>query len=390
MFARKTVKIALGTLLAVCAAELISLPASAKEQQVSWSDTNETSDSYLKDRVSGRIPSPYFRRRSPGRFRTPPTLENSAGYSERYSEGYIDVENVDNSPSQHSEGNFDNFEEYRQLEEPTPIDRYPYDDPNGYENRDSETVSNRDRYSYDDPNGYENRDSDDTTAFNRDALPTNNLDRLAQSIVDYMESRNYHLETEPGTVNIVLLKGVNPDGTPNGNAVLPSQYNDLLVLLEFENDRPIVRFSTPITTESNAELRTHPDHAPFGGPAQLMTGQHVEKWELRSGMRLRRGRSFTGLMQVGEVPIGFDRNRDGYIAVGETVRQWLPGRDGGAFVFHPDFDFPLPGTASSGCIVTENDRDFFTFIQHLENSSQEQSNPRHRWTVTLLGSGVVR
>ncbi|MDC0835006.1 hypothetical protein POG22_18650 [Geitlerinema sp. CS-897] len=213
---------------------------------------------------------------------------------------------------------------------------------------------------------------------------------FATAIVAYMESQNYHIDREPGEFNIVLLKGTNPDGTPNGNAALPPRYNDLLVLLTFdESDRPQIRLAVPVTTESNARLRVHPDHEPFGGPAQVMTGQHIGKWQLQPGMRLRRGRPFTGLMQVGELPIGFDRNNDGDIDPGEPVRQWLPGRDGGAFVFHPDLNFPLSGTASSGCIVTHYDNDFFTFIRYLENSSQYRSNPEYRWTVTLLEPNAI-
>ncbi|MGC9504228.1 hypothetical protein [Baaleninema sp.] len=214
--------------------------------------------------------------------------------------------------------------------------------------------------------------------------------QLAAAIVEYMESHNYRIDRNPGEINIVLIKGMNPDGTPNGNAPLPPRYNDLLVLLTFdEGSRPQIRLAVPITTESNARLDVHPDHEPFGGPAQLMTGQHIGKWRLQPGMRLRRGRPFTGLMQVGELPIGFDRNHNGHIDPGETVRQWLPGRDGGAFVFHPDMNFPLSGTASSGCIVTHYDNDFFTFIRYLEQSPQYRSNPEYRWTVTLLEPNAI-
>jgi hypothetical protein len=89
-------------------------------------------------------------------------------------------------------------------------------------------------------------------------------------------------------------------------------------------------------------------------------------------------------MQIDELPIGFDENGNGRIDADEPVRQWIPGRDGGAFVFHPQLDYSGPGTASAGCIVPARDRDFFEFIRHLQRSRQVRQNPDYRWTVTLL------
>jgi len=156
-----------------------------------------------------------------------------------------------------------------------------------------------------------------------------------------------------GAVNIVYIEGIDPDGTPNADE--PNKWNDLRLLLTYENEAWKIVHSAVATTEPGDYYTKNPTNKK--GCARIAFGYHPPAWEhgFHKGVQ-------PALVQVGQVKIHRDLNRDG-----------LRNRTEEAFMSPPvginhhttnkQFKGELVGKHSAGCLVG---KDYFGHISFLE------------------------
>jgi D-alanyl-D-alanine dipeptidase len=129
---------------------------------------------------------------------------------------------------------------------------------------------------------------------------------LAKKIVDYMKSKKYVISTKTGEYNIVYIEGACEDGTPNAD--LFDYYNDRRIIIEFINGKASLTNHWLATTEPGDYYTTHSINAK--GVARIAFGQYKNAW--RVGMYSDSSNNrFEGLVQVGNVRVKRDKNRDG-------------------------------------------------------------------------------
>ncbi len=198
----------------------------------------------------------------------------------------------------------------------------------------------------------------------REDIPTPPLPRnLAGRIIKYMLNQGYVVATGNKEFNIVYVEGMNADGTLNNDA--PNEFNDLRLVIEFENGVPKIVASWEATTEPGSHYTHNPMNS--DGAARIKFGQY-KAW--RIGIH---GQSdpHRALVQVAPISVYRDFNQD-FSRAGDSV-------DTGVFAInqHWGFDFPKNDVdvAGAGCLVGRSTQGHIDFLKIIEQDARYLATP---------------
>lgn len=196
-------------------------------------------------------------------------------------------------------------------------------------------------------------------------IPTNVINK----IVRYCEEQNYKLFTGEGFKNIVYVEGMDVDGNPNNDE--PNQFNDVRLVLSGDF-RLLGNWSA--TTEPGRWYTQNPMNQK--GCARIGFGQY-KAWAVG-----RHGNSdpHEALVQVGEVVVWRDANRDG-LRVGDNI-------DRGLFGINQHWGYDLPpdniGRASAGCLVGRSRQGHREFMNIIKSDRRYLSDRQFVFTTTVI------
>ncbi|MFB2880878.1 hypothetical protein [Floridanema aerugineum] len=195
---------------------------------------------------------------------------------------------------------------------------------------------------------------------------------LADKIVAYMEKKRHRLFKDNQEFNIIYIEGVNPDGTLNNDA--PNEFNDVRLVLAFENEEPIILGIWEGTTEPGRRYTLNPMNPK--GAARIAFGQYTA-WKV--GMH-GNSEPHEGLVQVSTILVHRDLNKD-FKRPGDKVENGLFGVNQ-----HWGYDLPRTniGLASAGCLVGRTRAGHREFMRIVKRDRRYQSNTNFVFTTTII------
>ncbi len=197
---------------------------------------------------------------------------------------------------------------------------------------------------------------------------------LLTRILDYMTAQGHAIATGPGEVNIVYIEGINPDGSPNPDAL--DGWNDLrLVILHDADGQASIAHHAIATTEPGRSATFSAAARLRGGVARLPFGQHTA-WRVG----VHKSEDHPALVQRAPLLVHRDQNRDGIrtrdnIASATGINQHST---------RPGFRGEQVGNWSEGCLVG------WDWAQHIEFMALVTADPRYLkrknflFTTTLI------
>lgn len=199
----------------------------------------------------------------------------------------------------------------------------------------------------------------------REDIPTPPLPRnLAGRIIKYMLDKGYVVATGNKEFNIVYVEGMNADGTLNNDA--PNEFNDLRLVIEFENGMPKIVGSWEATTEPSTHFTFNPD-SDTGAAARIKFGQY-KAW--RIGLH-GVSNPHRALIQVAPLPVHRDANKD-FSRVGDFIDTGIFGINQHWGYDHPKNDIH---TASAGCLVGRSTQGHIDFLKIIEQDVRYLATP---------------
>lgn len=195
---------------------------------------------------------------------------------------------------------------------------------------------------------------------------------FADRIVGYMKSKRYILFQKAKEFNIIYVEGVNPDGTPNNDA--PNEFNDIRLVLAFENEEPIILGIWEGTTEPGRRYTLNPMNPK--GAARIAFGQYTA-WRVGT-----HGNSepHEALLQVSPVIVHRDLNKD-FKRPADKIQNGLFGINQ-----HYGYDLPRTniGLASAGCLVGRTRQGHRDFMRLIKRDCRYQANTNFIFTTTII------
>jgi hypothetical protein len=206
-------------------------------------------------------------------------------------------------------------------------------------------------------------------------LPLTPGSTLAGRIVRAMLARGHWIARHPDCLNIVYVEGIDPDGTPNGNA--PNRFNDLRCLIRIVDGVPTLAGAWEATTEPSRRWTERPMNP--RGAARIAFGQY-KAWAVG------RHHEHEALVQVADITVLRDANRD-YRRDGDQT-------DSGLFGINQHWGYDLPrndlGNSSAGCLVgrsTAGHREFMRLVK--SDRRYIVSNGAYRFITTVLPASAI-
>ncbi len=203
-----------------------------------------------------------------------------------------------------------------------------------------------------------------------------------------MQAAGYRLDRAPGHLNIVYVEGMDADGRANDNA--PNRFNDLRVVLDFEDaappngsgaaskePKPRIAGLWQATTEPSRVWTQTPMNPK--GAARIAFGQYTS-WQI--GIH----HDHEALVQVAPVTVCRDLNKD--------YRRDGDARDTGLFGINQHWGYDLPaddlGRSSAGCLVGRTREGHRAFMALIKRDPRYQADHDFRFTTTILPAAAVR
>jgi putative chitinase len=204
--------------------------------------------------------------------------------------------------------------------------------------------------------------------------PTPILSDLAHLVIAAMERKGYQVDRGPGEVNIVYVEGMNTDGTPNADEA--NKWNDLRLLIRFDDGRPKIIGRWAATTEPGRYYTDHP-LSPLGA-ARIEFGQY-KAWQV--GMH--HGNQEALRQDAAEVTVCRDLNKDG-------LRQ-SDKRESGFFCInqHWGYDLAEVDNASAGCLVGQSKDGHRQFMELVKSDPRYRANRKHTFATAILDASLV-
>ncbi|MEA5389964.1 peptidoglycan-binding protein [Cyanobium gracile UHCC 0139] len=195
---------------------------------------------------------------------------------------------------------------------------------------------------------------------------------LAARTIQYMRRKGFQVSAGPGERNIVYVEGMNPDGTLNDDS--PNQFNDLRLVIAFEEARPKILGRWEATTEPGS----HYTHKPMNdrGAARIRFGQY-RAWQV--GVH---GNSdpHEALVQAAPVTVHRDANKD-FQRPGDL-------EDTGLFGINQHWGYDLPrndiDTASAGCLVGRTRDGHREFMRLVKQDPRYRADSRFLFSTTVI------
>ncbi|MEH1800145.1 MAG: peptidoglycan-binding domain-containing protein [Nostoc sp.] len=205
---------------------------------------------------------------------------------------------------------------------------------------------------------------------------------LASSIIKYMQSKGYRIATEANKYNIVYVEGLDPDGKLNNDA--PNCFNDLRMILEIIDGKPIIRGKWEGTTEPGTYYTENTMSSSGGGAARIAFGQY-KSWQV--GTHYGGGSEpHEALVQVQPITVYRDKNKD-YIRSGDKTETGIFEIDQ-----HWGFDYPRNDIsyASAGCLVGRTRVGHREFMQILKQDKRYLRNNKYTFQTTIIPGDELR
>lgn len=186
-----------------------------------------------------------------------------------------------------------------------------------------------------------------------------------------------------GALNIVYVEGLNPDGSLNADE--PNRWNDLRLLLTFENEGWVIKHNAVATTEPGEYYTLHPTNKK--GCARIAFGYHPPAW----AFGFHKGTQ-PALVQRGRVKIHRDLNRDGLrnrleLPFWSEVTKDKKGRDVHIGLNHHStnqrFNNELVGKHSAGCLVGKS------YAEHIDGFLPALKRDRRYLETAAIGGNYL-
>lgn len=208
-----------------------------------------------------------------------------------------------------------------------------------------------------------------------------NDQEAARAIVAAYRARSYPLDMNVGEVNIVNIEGMNPDWTLNANT--PNEFNDLRVVLCFDNERkPFIAFKAEGTTEPGRYWTENP-MSPKGA-ARVALAYHHGAWQVGTH-HAGSASAHEALVQVAPIGVSRDLNKD-YKRDGDVVETGIFGIN-----MHWGYDLPKKdlGTSSAGCLVIRSREEHKHFMSIIKKDPRYVADNKFHFSTALLDGRQV-
>ncbi len=192
--------------------------------------------------------------------------------------------------------------------------------------------------------------------------------------IGYIIQSGFYLARAPGMLNIIYLEGVDPDGTVNDDA--PNHFNDLRLVVEFEDGAQKLRGTWDATTEPG-EYFTHHPLSPKGA-ARIALGQH-RAWRVGTH-HAGKPSAHEALVQNKPITVYRDLNQD-FLRRGDSTETGNFGVNQ-----HWGYDYPPDDirSASAGCLVGRTKNGHREFIKLLKTDPRYQASASYTFYTTVL------
>jgi hypothetical protein len=195
---------------------------------------------------------------------------------------------------------------------------------------------------------------------------------MIKKIISYMEAKKYQVFQAKSELNIVYVEGMNPNFSLNSDE--PNHFNDIRLVISFEDNKPLVLGVWEATTEPGFHYTDNPMNP--NGAARIAFNQY-KAWQV--GIH-GNSEPHEALIQVGLVKVHRDYNQDmkrtddyveeGYFGINE----------------HHGYDHPYNDiyTASAGCLVGRTRAGHKEFMGIIKSDRRYLANPDFIFTTTII------
>jgi hypothetical protein len=205
---------------------------------------------------------------------------------------------------------------------------------------------------------------------------------LAGRIIKYMQLKDYWIARPPGYLNIVYVEGMNTDGALNKDK--PNEWNDLRLVIQIKNGKPVIVGSWDATTEPGFFFTFHPMNP--AGAARIAFGQY-KAWRVGTHTAKKKS-AHEALVQCDVITVHRDFNKD----MKRTEDKTDVG-SGFAVNQHQGFNMPPGniGKGSAGCLVgrTNKGHQEFMALAKTDPRYKEASHGYKFMTTVIAGDDLV-
>jgi predicted chitinase len=198
---------------------------------------------------------------------------------------------------------------------------------------------------------------------------------LASRIIKYMKTKGYQVFTNPREYNIVYVEGMNPNGTLNDDR--PNEFNDLRMVIEFKNGKPVIVGSWEATTEPGDKYTYSPQNP--NGAARIKFGQY-QAWIKAWHPMPKSSKSHEALFQTQPIEVYRDSNKD-FRRDGDRIQK-------GIFGINQHWGYDLPKNAisgaSAGCLVGRTKQGHKEFMAIIKQDKRYLSDPNYVFYTTVI------
>ena len=210
---------------------------------------------------------------------------------------------------------------------------------------------------------------------------------FAKRITDYMQSKNYKLDKNPGEVNIVYVEGANEDGSTNDNK--SNQFNDRRVAIVFKDGVPAIA--------GNWEATVNPGVAYMGdnqkGLPHTLFGQY-SSWQVGTHVGPSGKNGHEGLLQSAPIKVvrawTGARPSNAEIERGTTFDGKKTFIESGEFGInqHWGYDYSADdiSIASAGCLVGRTIEGHKDFMQIIKADPRYRKDSGFMFTTAIIPS----
>ena len=195
---------------------------------------------------------------------------------------------------------------------------------------------------------------------------------MIEKIISYMEGKKYQIFKGKDELNIIYVEGMNPDFSLNSDK--PNHFNDIRLVIGFEDNKPLVLGVWEATTEPGFHYTDNPMNP--NGAARIAFGQY-KAWQV--GIH-GNSEPHEALIQVGLVKVHRDYNRD-MKRTGDKIDKGYFGINQ-----HHGYDHPYNDiyTASAGCLVGRTRQGHKEFMKLIKTDRRYQADPEFIFTTTII------
>jgi peptidoglycan hydrolase-like protein with peptidoglycan-binding domain len=212
----------------------------------------------------------------------------------------------------------------------------------------------------------------------KEIIPLQLGNDFASRIIKYMQQKQYFVAVGKQKYNIVYVEGANSNGVPNDDTF--NQWNDRRIVIEIASATPKIVGNWVATTEPGDYYTQNPLNPE--GAARIAFNQY-KAWQVGSHGESDRHEA---LVQVADVKVHRDRNKDGY-------RTSDPTDVGTHFGInqHWGYDMSSVGKASAGCLVGQSREEHRAFMKLIKQDRRYQMNNNYIFMTTVIpGDDLVK